>query len=332
MRVAILTTSYPLQPGQAAGHFVAAEAEALCRQGHDVTVIAPGRQRAEVGSAPRLVWIESAGLFGPPGALHRLRANPWRARGALMFVVAARRQLRREGPFDKLIAHWLIPCAWPIASARALQLEAVAHGSDVRLFCALPRSLRLYIAHRLMRQNVLLRCVSEPLRESLIDATTPGLRRFTRVEACPIELPSALDRLGARARLGVGACARLVVIVSRLIPEKRVATALGAVAALPGIELVVIGGGPLLSALQREFPQVRFTGELPRPVALEWISAADVLLSASKLEGAPTVVREALALGTQVVAHPAGALADWARLDANLWLLPELRSAGMACS
>jgi glycosyltransferase involved in cell wall biosynthesis len=254
----------------------------------------------------------------------RLRENPLRARGALAFVLAARRLLSRHGPFEQLISHWLIPCAWPIGLGKAQQLEAVAHGSDVRLLCALPRALRQHVARALIHEKATLRCVSEELRDMLIDATTPLLRSHTRVEPVRLELGLRVERAEARARFGLRPPTRLVLVVSRLIPDKRVGTVLQAVAYLPDVHVVVVGGGPELERLRRDFPGVRFTAELPRPQALEWMSAADVVVSASQLEGAPTVVREARALGIPVVAWPAGDLPRWAAEDAGLWLVSGL--------
>lgn len=321
MRIAVITTSYPLHEAQAAGHFVAAEAQDLCAAGHDVVVIAPGSATAAGGLSPRVLRVSGGGLFGPPGVLARVRANPLRARGALAFTLQARRLLTSRGPFDRVIAHWLIPCAWPIALEVAPRLEAVAHGSDVRLLCALPAPLRRHIGGTLVRAGVTVRCVSESLREVLVAATTPSLHAFTRVEPSPIRVPSpADDRDTLRARLGVSTGARLALVVARLVPGKRVSTALDAVAHLPGVEVVVIGDGPLLPELRARFPQVRFTGELSRSQTLEWIATANVLVSASLLEGAPTVVREARALGVPVVACPAGDLTLWAEGDSGLWL------------
>jgi glycosyltransferase involved in cell wall biosynthesis len=48
-----------------------------------------------------------------------------------------------------------------------------------------------------------------------------------------------------------------------------------------------------------------------------------VLLSASRHEGAPTVVREARALGTPVVACAAGSLAALAESDDGIWIVPD---------
>src|SRR3712207_5214673 len=135
MRVALVTTSYPLVQGQAAGHFVASEAEALRRSGHRVVVIAPGPVSSISGDNPRIHRLPTGTLFGAPGALARLGENPLRAAYAITFVHAARRALRTHGPFERVIAHWLVPSAWPIALAGKAPLEAVAHGSDVRLLC-----------------------------------------------------------------------------------------------------------------------------------------------------------------------------------------------------
>jgi glycosyltransferase involved in cell wall biosynthesis len=151
----------------------------------------------------------------------------------------------------------------------------------------------------------------------------PGLRPQSFVAPSPFELPAGLERRSARRQLGVDAGARLVVIACRLIPDKRVATALRAVAWLPEVIVVVVGGGPQLTALRSGYPHVRFTGELPRPEALRWLAAADVLVSASRREGAPTVIREARALGTKVVACNAGSLRLDATHDAGLWLVPD---------
>jgi teichuronic acid biosynthesis glycosyltransferase TuaC len=321
VRIAVLSTSYPRWDGQAAGHFVAAEAAALCQQGHEVVVIAPGPRNEVCGTAPLVSRLAAGDSFGPPGVLARLRERPSRVWGALAFCWRARRELERRGPFDQIVAHWLLPCAWPIASGKAPTLEVVAHGSDVRLFCRLPSALRRHIARSWLDRQVRLRCVSRELRDLLIEASHPALAAQTRVEPVPLVLGTPPGRAVARERLGVGEGTRLALLVARLVPEKRVAAALRALVHLPGIALVVVGGGPLLSELRRDFPTVRFTGELERPRALEWIAAADVLVSASLREGSPTALREARALGVPIVAQPAGDLRAWAAGDPGVWLV-----------
>lgn len=314
MRIAIVTTSYPRRPGDAAGHFVEAEARALVSQGHEVTVLCPGRVSWRTGN-PEVRWLPDAGLFGWPGAIERLREVPSRAVGLPLFASTAAVELAR-GSFDRVIAHWLVPSGFPIALASRAELEVVAHGSDVRLLSVLPRWLRRAVVLSLRARGARFRFVSTELRERLRADT--GLSVPARVEPSPIETSGVPDRARARRRIGLPPDARLVVVVSRLVPSKRVDVALGAATLLPHAELVVVGDGPERRALEQRHPEVRFLGHLSRNDALVWISAADVLLSASRQEGAPTVVREARALGVPVVAAPAGDLSAWAESDADL--------------
>ncbi|MEP7048925.1 MAG: peptidase M23, partial [Pseudomonadota bacterium] len=137
-RVAIITSSYPRGSGDAAGHFVATEAQRYVCAGHEVHVFAPGVGPRDADGAT-LHWLGDGGAFGWPGALARLKQDPRRWFGASAFVLRGIQALRSAGPFARLDAHFLLPCAWPIASfVRGGELELVGHGSDVRLFCALP--------------------------------------------------------------------------------------------------------------------------------------------------------------------------------------------------
>jgi glycosyltransferase involved in cell wall biosynthesis len=85
--------------------------------------------------------------------------------------------------------------------------------------------------------------------------------------------------------------------------------------------IVVLGDGPLAPALARLDPSVTALGQRLRPEALAWIAAADLVVSASRNEGAPTVIREARALGVPVLAVPAGDLRAWAATDPGIELI-----------
>lgn len=316
MRVAVVTTSYPRNADDAAGHFVRTEARTLCAKGHAVVVLAPAPvARTETDPTGLSVeWIDDRGACGWPGVLARLRADPLRSVGLARFAGVAAWRLR-AGHFDRVIAHWLVPCAVPIALAGRAPLEAVAHGSDVRLLLAMPALRRLVIGSLVVRRAHV-RFVSHALRDALL-ARDRRLEPLSSVQASPIDVAGAPDRASARSLLAVGD-ARLAVIVSRLVPAKRVDVALGAAGVIPATRVVVIGDGPERGALERAFPAATFTGQLPHADALMWISAADVVLCASREEGAPTVVREARALGVPVVAAPAGDVALWAAADPGI--------------
>jgi glycosyltransferase involved in cell wall biosynthesis len=119
-------------------------------------------------------------------------------------------------------------------------------------------------------------------------------------------------------RVGIRPDARVAVIVARLVPGKRVDVALEACRRVPNLQTIVLGDGPERDALARRFPSASFLGHVERSIALAYLSAANVLVSASLLEGAPTVVREARALGTDVVCLPAGDVARWAESDPGI--------------
>jgi glycosyltransferase involved in cell wall biosynthesis len=321
-RIAVLTTSYPRAPADAAGHFVASEVRRLRARGHEVQVFAPG-PRALASSQASVHWLGDHGAFGWPGALPRLRENPLRALGAAEFALRARQALLAAGPFSRLQAHFLVPSGWPIAllglenRARS-ELELVGHGSDVRLFCRLPKPLRKQIASAWLARGAQLRLTSEELAHLLV-GQHPELRAVVRVEASPIDVEGIPDRSTARRRLGLSETSAVAIVVARLIPEKRVDVALRALSAF-AVSVIVVGDGPDLELLRADFPKVRFTGRLPRDQALCCIAAADVLVSASREEGAPTVVREARLLGVPVVALAAGDLEKWARQDPGILL------------
>jgi teichuronic acid biosynthesis glycosyltransferase TuaC len=318
----VVTTSYPEHADDAQGHFVAAEVRRLSEHG-SVTVLAPGRDRKPLATE-RVVSLGGGSAFGFPGALTRLQQAPWRAVAAASFVARADAWLRRSPAPERLIAHFLLPCGVPLVTRRSspsTTVEIVVHGSDARLFASLPRPARAWAARELLRRRPQLRFVSSELMELVLGCLLPTeraiLQPLSRVEPCAIDVPE-LPRAQARALLGFPVDQRLAVVVARLVPSKRVHVALEACQRVPHLRAVVVGDGPEREELARRFPSATFVGHLQRPQALAWLAAADVLVSASLLEGAPTVVREARALGTAVVCLAAGDVSRWAATDPGI--------------
>lgn len=291
MRVALVTTSWPRFEGDPSGHFVETEARILTRRGDEVTVIA-----AE-GEA-----------FGWPGFAARVKQSPARALGAARWVAKARTAVA-EGAFDRVIAHWALPCGWPIADAGKAELEVVSHGGDVRLLRRLPEAARGFVVGRLARRARRWRFVSEALYEELAEALREPVRtelaKVAEVRACAIEVvaPSALEVEAKRARIG----GPFAVSVGRLVASKRVEATI-AWAAAREVPLVIVGDGPARAALeeaaQRRGGQVTFAGRTTRAEALAWIAASQELVQASVAEGCSTVEREAEALGVPVTRPP----------------------------
>ena len=161
MRIAVVTTSYPTFDGDPSGHFVEAEVSDLEHAGHDVRVIRP----------------RPGGAFGWPGAATRIREQPLRGAEAATWVLGAALDVRRWAP-DRIIAHWCVPSAFPIAIAARAELEIVSHGGDVRLLAGMPSPrARAAIVRTLTDRATRWRFVSEALLASLASLVARELRR-----------------------------------------------------------------------------------------------------------------------------------------------------------
>ena len=127
-----------------------------------------------------------------------------------------------------------------------------------------------------------------------------------------LHLPNAVDaarfspgvRAAARRKLGLAETGFLVGTVSRLVPQKSVADLIDAVAPMPDVGLAIAGDGPLRKDLEtRARPlgaRVVFLGA--RDDVPEVLRALDVFVLASRWEGEPIALLEALAAGIPVVA------------------------------
>jgi glycosyltransferase involved in cell wall biosynthesis len=209
---------------------------------------------------------------------------------------------------DRVIAHWAIPCAWPIGAASRAVLEVVSHGGDVRLLASMPGALRSRLVRAIASRASAWRFVSAPLMQELLCRLGPRLRaqleRMAVVRPPLLELPDV--RAAVERKRGEMAGARVAVIVGRLVASKRVDRAIEYVECSRDVDLlVIVGDGPERARLQRlanaRRVDARFMGTVDRPEALAWIGAADLLVHASHAEGLSTVVREAEALGTRVL-------------------------------
>lgn len=153
------------------------------------------------------------------------------------------------------------------------------------------------------------------------DAALTIHQRYGIPAGCIDVLPNAVDerrfppaddrtRADARTRLGLGD-SPCFGYVGALSPEKDVATAIRATAAVAGAVLLVAGDGPLEPSLRRLAHEVapgrvRFLGQVtdPRPL----YEAMDLLLLPSLSEGMPAVVFEAGLVGVPSVASAVGSL------------------------
>lgn len=281
-------------------------------------VVAPGPPGARIcrrTDTEITVWGAGGGeLFGMPGAVVRARERPVRLLALARFVPRVRRLLGTIAP-DLTVAHFLVPCAYPLALGTAGELEVVLHGSDVRLVVGFSRFFARHVVRKLLERRARFRFVSHDLRarlESALErADRSRLASASRVELPKIEV-SGSHEPSARPHW---------VVCGRLVASKRVDRAIRE-AARQNVDLTVIGDGPMREKLENLasslHPRARFVGHVPRGEALALIATAHKLLHLSDAEGAPTVIREARALGVPVLATPVGDVPRWALEDPGI--------------
>ena len=319
-RALVISSSYPQHAGDYSGHFVESEAVALAADGWAVTVLAPQAQRCDRGLNPRLLGYPGGASFGPPGLLENIRRNPACCLRAAGFVAKTLSTVRSTAGVDLIVAHWLLPWTALLREAYSTRIELVAHGSDVALLATLPVLVRHRLGQRVLRNHFTLRFVSADLLSQFEQLCAVDLKDAARIQPSPIQLGNVPEHRIARSELGLAPTSQIALVVGRLIASKRIDVALRALEKIDSLRPIVIGGGPELGPLRQQFPGTSFLGELDRPTTLTWISAADVLVSSSLLEGSPTAIREARALGTPVVSLPCGDIPAWAASDYGLWL------------
>lgn len=167
-----------------------------------------------------------------------------------------------------------------------------------------------------------------PARADVLIAVSDEIaRRFTgasgagRIEVvAPASPPPRAERERAqvRAELGVDEGQHLIVSAGRLHAQKGFDLLLEAMAELhrhrPQARLAIVGEGPAEAGLRRQVATLGLDDLVvlagPRAHALDELAAADVVVLASRWEGWPLVVAEAVALGTPVVATAVGGVPD----------------------
>ena len=118
------------------------------------------------------------------------------------------------------------------------------------------------------------------------------------------------DKRSEERRRELLAGARILVgFVGRLAPEKELRL-LRATCDLPGVQVVLVGGGPEESALRAALPRATFAGVLHGEELARTVASCDVVVHPGRHETFCQAVQEALASGVPVVAADAGGPRD----------------------
>lgn len=222
---------------------------------------------------------------------------------------------RHRLDFDVIDAHFFFPdgvAATLLGRQLGKPVAITARGSDINYMpdeAAAGRWIRWAARHcdRLI-------AVSRPIADRLVE-----LSGGRHVVLAPNGVDTDRFKPGAsreelKRRLGVNG--PLILSAGNLIELKGHDLAVEAAARLPGATLIVAGDGPQRSRLEalaarlHSTDRVRFLGSVPQDTLIECYRAADVLVLASRSEGSPNVVLEALACGTPVVSTAPSAVPE----------------------
>jgi len=247
-------------------------------------------------------------------------------RGGLLATVARQRQLLREtAPQLVLTYNWGgIETAW--AAVRE-GLPLVHHEDGF-----LPEEVQ----RRKLRRNWLRRWV---LRRTPVVVPSRQLQRIATAEwglrpGLVHLLPNGVDLARFQPVPAPAARAFTVGTVGGLRPEKDHATLLQAIALLPGVRLVVVGGGALASQLQAQAQALGIADRVDwrGPVVDTSICYRDldVFALSSRTEQLPLVLLEAMACALPVVATDVGDVRATLPPSAAPFVVPATTPAALA--
>jgi glycosyltransferase involved in cell wall biosynthesis len=343
VKILVLSSLYPNAAQPRHGIFIEHRVAHLARPGDEIRVVAPvpwfpsahpmfGRY-ADFGRAPQVAARRGLAISHPRYPVLPkigMAAAPWLMAAALYPHVA---KLRRTFDFDAIDSYYLYP-------------DGVAAGLLARMFgrpflmSALGTDVSLIPQHRAERRMILaavarataVTTVCGALRDELL--TLGAAADKVRVVEHGVDLmlfrPPA-DRDALRRSLGLDG--PVLLSVGHLIDRKGHDLVIRAVAALPGVTLMIAGDGPrdaALRALAAELgvaARVRFLGHVDQARLPDLYGAADVAVNGADREGIANVLLEALACGTPLVATPIWGSPEVVRVP-EAGLLSADRSAG----
>jgi glycosyltransferase involved in cell wall biosynthesis len=229
------------------------------------------------------------------------------------------RKLRRDFPFDAILAAWAYPdgvAAAHLAAEWDCPLVTMTLGSDINEMPHDP-ALKRQIQWGLGRSQRVV-AVSSALRDAVVELGIPAEKVIVQRNGVDGERFMPRDRGEARAELGLAANRPLVVYIGNFKPEKGVDVLVDAMGRRDrlDVDLAMVGSGPLETILRERAAslgiesKIRFCGRRPHDEIPRWMAAADVICLPSYREGCPNVVLEALAAGRPVVASRVGGVPE----------------------
>lgn len=322
LRVLTLSTLFPDAARPNFGVFVERQTAALAaRAGVGVRVVAPlglppfplslaAQYRALARLPVQERWhgldVVRPRFLNLPGTQGR-----WHAAMMARALVPLLTAIRRDFPFDVIDAEFFFPdgpAAILLGQHFGVPVSIKARGADIHHWgrqAVTAAQVRMAGA----KADGLL-AVSQALAEDMAALGMPAHKISVHRTGIDRQRFHPRPREVAKAALGVGG--PLVLSIGALIPRKRHALVIEAMARLPGVILWIVGEGPERPALTQRIAalgldqRVRLLGAVAHDSMGDLLAAADLMALASESEGLANAWVEALASGTPVVITDAG--------------------------
>jgi teichuronic acid biosynthesis glycosyltransferase TuaC len=324
--VLTLTPFYPNDRDATNGCFISEPLDWLARMGVRNTVFAmQPMYRAKLRRSDAAVKAEWIRYFSLPGGFGLPTA------GAFLFahIVGRVRELHRAQPISLIHAHAPLPCghaAMLLSAELGLPYVVSVHGLDAFSTEQVRGRAGEWcrrISQRMYRASRRVICISERVREQVLEGTGSGCRTSVVYNGVDSELfaPGSEPCSGGPIVLSVG----------NLIPIKGHEFLIRAVAAIvsdfPELILEIIGQGPEQSRLQALAQQVgignrvRFLGLQSRHKVAAAMRRCTVFALPSRYEGLGCVYLEAMSAGKPVIGCRGQGIAEIIQHGSNGFLV-----------
>jgi glycosyltransferase involved in cell wall biosynthesis/ubiquinone/menaquinone biosynthesis C-methylase UbiE len=330
MKITVLTSSYPRFAGDGAAPFIKSISEALARLGNQVEVVAPFDPAVipgEQGTLPvhrfRYVWPDRWSIMGHARSLEAdAHLRPLSYLLLPLFLASAFFKLfavSKRQHAQAIYCHWVIPngpAAVCVAGLRKIPLIVSLHGSDIYL----ARKNKLFgrVAHWVFRHAAAVTACSDELRQGALELGAPADTLLLPWGADPQIFNPERRNPGFRSEMNSEPDNILLLTMGRMVHKKGFNVLLDTLPDLldqnSKIRVVMAGDGPLREAYQQRVAglglsdKVFFPGQIPWDRAPDLLAAADIFILPSikdeygNIDGLPTVLLEAMASGTAIIA------------------------------
>ncbi len=221
------------------------------------------------------------------------------------------RAIRRDFAFDVIDASFFFPdgvAAVALGHAFGVPVSIKARGADIHHWGRAPGTAAQVLRAGQAADGLL--AVAGSMRDDMVALGMDAAKIRVHRTGVDLDRFAPRDRTAAKAALGVEGT--LVASIGALIPRKGHEIVIDAVAALPGVRLMIAGEGPERPKLVAQISRlgvgdrVKLLGSVAHGELPGLLAAADVMALASSSEGLANAWVEALASGTPVVIPDAG--------------------------